>query len=246
MGRCGIALLSAILLGVVCLKTLWFGGAPTVGIIIGAVIAFGWLVVSIILSSARDREFSNSQFIKSTLKIIIPLSITLLIVSYNILFFDITADLFFLRIIASIIAVIGIMFINNINIRTDAGNRIAGSLIGLRTFIEVAEKDRLEMLVLDDPTAFYRILPYAYVLGVSDTWINKFANIALEVPDWYNSNISLTPYLLMGALTTNLTRLQNVITSPPVNTNTGSPFGGGFGGGGFGGGGFGGGGGGRW
>ena len=245
-GRCGIALLSAILLGLVSLKTLWFGGAPTVGIIIGAVIALGWLVVGIILSSARDREFSNSNFIKSTLKIIIPLSITLLIVGYNILFFDITADLFFLRIIASIIAVIGIMFINNINIRTDAGNRIAGSLIGLRTFIEVAEKDRLEMLVHDDPTAFYRILPYAYVLGVSDTWINKFASIALEAPDWYNSNFSLTPYLLMGALTTNLSRLQNVITSPPVNTNTGSPFGGGFGGGGFGGGGFGGGGGGRW
>lgn len=40
-------------------------------------------------------------------------------------------------------------------------------------FLETAEKEKLEQLVFEDPKYFYNILPYAYVLGVSDKWIKS-------------------------------------------------------------------------
>ena len=51
--------------------------------------------------------------------------------------------------------------------RTDYGNAIYGRIKGFRNFLEAAEKEKLEALVNDDPSYFYNILPYTYVLGIS-------------------------------------------------------------------------------
>ncbi|EEF69382.1 DUF2207 domain-containing protein, partial [Holdemania filiformis] len=69
--------------------------------------------------------------------------------------------------------------------RTDRGQRLTGRVLGLRNFILYAEKDRLAMLVEDDPTYFYSILPYAYALGLSDIWAEHFRGLTLEPPTWY-------------------------------------------------------------
>ena len=58
--------------------------------------------------------------------------------------------------------------------RTEYGNRLLGQIRGFKNFLEVAEKDRLELLFADDPEYFYTILPYTYVLGVSNTWIDQY------------------------------------------------------------------------
>ncbi len=73
--------------------------------------------------------------------------------------------------------------------RTKQGNEWLGQILGLKEFILTAEKDRLELLVKDDPSAFYHILPYAYVLGISDTWSDKFEDLIIEQPDWYESTM---------------------------------------------------------
>ena len=65
------------------------------------------------------------------------------------------------------------------------GRMVKGQLLGLKKFIKVAEKKRLETLVEENPSCFYDILPYAYILGVSDKWINKFEDIMKLQPDWY-------------------------------------------------------------
>ena len=106
------------------------------------------------------------------------------------------------------------------------------------------------MLIHDDPSYFYRILPYAYVLNVSDTWSKKFENIVIEQPDWYVGNSNLfNSYIL----TNSLTHMNQQIATKAFATNSSSAFSsshGGFGGSGFSGGssggGFGGGGGGSW
>ena len=51
----------------------------------------------------------------------------------------------------------------------------------------LSEKEKLEMLVEQDPSYFYNILPYTYVLGVSNKWIKKFEDIKMEPPEWYDS-----------------------------------------------------------
>jgi hypothetical protein len=63
----------------------------------------------------------------------------------------------------------------NIKKRTDYGNKMLGKILGFKHFLEVAEKDKLETLFANDPQYFYTILPYTYVLGVSNTWLNDAA-----------------------------------------------------------------------
>jgi uncharacterized membrane protein len=130
--------------------------------------------------------------------------------------------------------------------RTELGITYLGKILGLKRFIEVAEKDRLEMMVKDDPTYFYKILPYAYVLNVSDVWSKKFESIAIEQPSWYSGpNTHFNAFIFMHSFNQTLNHMNQVMTSIPQRSGTG---GGGFGGGGggFSGGGFGGGGGGSW
>ncbi|PKM73290.1 MAG: hypothetical protein CVU91_05010 [Firmicutes bacterium HGW-Firmicutes-16] len=145
-------------------------------------------------------------------------------------------------------------FINVISIfmrkRTAGGNDILGKLLGFKNFIEVAEKPRLEKLVEENPSYFYDVIPYAYVLGVSDKWAKKFEGIAMRPPEWYYGRQGdvFTPLIFQSALFHSMVLMNTSMVArpaPPPSSNSGFG-GGGFGGGGFSGGGFGGGGGGSW
>lgn len=138
---------------------------------------------------------------------------------------------------------IGLYFTSQMHKRTSQGVEWYGKILGLKNFIELAEKDRLEMLVHDDPEYFYKILPYAYVLNVTDTWSKKFENIAIEAPQWYVGPTPMNSYFFMRSLDRSLGRMTTSMTSVP-QAKAGSGGGGFGGGGGFSGGGFGGGGGG--
>lgn len=133
--------------------------------------------------------------------------------------------------------------------RTDEGHLYKQQINGFKTFLETAEKERLEALVYENPSYFYNILPFAYVLGVSDKWIKKFEGIAMEPPRWYYGyNYSpMTMYYFMHRSMNNISRVMstpNIEKDGLFGSSSGGSFGGG--GGGFAGGGFGGGGGGSW
>lgn len=136
--------------------------------------------------------------------------------------------------------------------RTKQCNDWFGELLGLREFIEFAEKERIEMLVNEDPKYFYSVLPYAYVLGVSDTWSKKFESIAVAPPSWYYGGgfnaSTFNTFLFLHTFNRCMTNINQNLSVPPVNMNGGNGIGGGggFSGGGFSGGGFSGGGGGSW
>lgn len=129
--------------------------------------------------------------------------------------------------------------------RTENGNRWLGQILGLKRFIKAVEKNRIEMMVEENPALFYDVLPYAYALGVIDKWADKFKDIALPPPSWYSGTdyTMFNTIVFVSLLNQNLHSFQNNMTSTPPND---SASGGGFGGGGFSGGGVGGGGGGSW
>ena len=129
--------------------------------------------------------------------------------------------------------------------RTPYGNEILGRIKGFKNFLETAEKSKLESLVLQDPSYFYHILPYTYVLGVSDKWIKKFETIALESPEWYGSNTAFTVSSFGNFMNRTMVSAKSSMTSSPSSSG-GSSSGGSSSGGGFSGGGSGGGGGGSW
>lgn len=71
---------------------------------------------------------------------------------------------------------------------TEYGHNMLGRVKGFRNFLVTAEKDRLEALVMDNPQYFYDILPYTYVLDISQKWIKQFESIAIKEPDWYSGD----------------------------------------------------------
>ena len=119
--------------------------------------------------------------------------------------------------------------------RTAYGNELLGKIRGFRTFLETAEKPKLEELVLQDPKYFYKILPYTYVLGVSDKWIKKFETIALQAPDWYGGSTAFNMIAFSAFMDSTMTSASEAMASSPSSSGGGS--GGGSSGGGSGGGG---------
>ena len=129
--------------------------------------------------------------------------------------------------------------------RTKYGNEMLGKLKGFKNFLETVEKEKLESLVMDNPNYFYDILPYTYVLGVSDKWIKKFESISLQAPSWYDSSNSFDISSFNRFINSTMTSAQGAMTSSPSSSSGGSSSGGSSGGGSSGGG-SGGGGGGSW
>lgn len=120
--------------------------------------------------------------------------------------------------------------------RTPYGTEILGRIRGFKRFLETAEKERLEMLVEENPDYFYEILPYTYVLNVSDKWVKNFKSIACEPPSWYtNDNDSYFDIIaFQHIMNSTIASASNSMTSSPESA---SSSGGGFSGGGSGGGG---------
>ncbi len=119
------------------------------------------------------------------------------------------------------------------------GRWYKAQLLGLKKFIEVAEKPRLEKLVEEQPQYFYNILPYAYIMDVSDKWVKQFEHVIMP----QNANFDPT-FFRSNRFNTFADSFAK--TTAPSIANGGIKSSSSSGGGGFSGGGFGGGGGGSW
>lgn len=103
--------------------------------------------------------------------------------------------------------------------RTPYGKEMLGKLKGFRRFLENAEKSQLEALVSENPQYFYDILPYAYVLGVSDVWMHQFETMALQAPDWYESDYSFNIHKFGQFINHTMKIAENVMSSSPSSNN---------------------------
>ena len=66
--------------------------------------------------------------------------------------------------------------------KTEYGVSMKAKINGFKNYLTLAEKEQLEDQVEKNPHYFYDILPYAYVLGVSKKWIEKFEKLNIEFP----------------------------------------------------------------
>jgi uncharacterized membrane protein len=162
----------------------------------------------------------------------------LLVIGYNIGPF--TALAFFFS------AVIALLFSLVMPQKTEKGVLTKEHILGLKEYLTVAEKDRLEFhnAPAKDPQQFEKLLPYAIALGVEKEWAKQFEGIYTTPPSWYDDPQGIRGFNAMY-LASSLGGFRTDFASaamPPSASSGGS----GFGGGGFSGGGFGGGGGGSW
>ena len=134
---------------------------------------------------------------------------------------------------------------------TGLGRKLLDDMLGFNDYLEIAEKDELNLRNPPDktPQLFERYLPFALAMGVEQKWADRFTEIFAGLrgpndsayhPTWYNGSWNS---LDLSSNTSNLSSGLNTASSSSV-TPPGSSSG--VGGGGFSGGGGGGGGGGGW
>jgi uncharacterized membrane protein YgcG len=115
---------------------------------------------------------------------------------------------------------------------TEEGVRLYGRILGFKKYLKKVEVQRLQKLVDEDPQYFYKILPFAFVLGLSRKWIEKFEYITCGPPsyfkgDYNHRNFGRSINRIMDCTTNSCT--------PPSSSGGGGGFSGGGGGGGGGG-----------
>jgi uncharacterized membrane protein len=122
--------------------------------------------------------------------------------------------------------------------RTITGARTLEKVLGFEDFLGRVEEDRFERVV-KTPQMFEKFLPYAMALHVEKKWVQAFADIYREPPNWYRGPYggAFTPYFLVNDLDMMSARAGTVMASSPRSSGGSGFGGGGFSGGGFGGGG---------
>jgi len=131
--------------------------------------------------------------------------------------------------------VIIILFAIQMPKKTKAGVLAREHILGLKEYLSVAEKDRLEFHNAPEknPEHFEALLPYAMALGVEKQWAKQFEGIYKQDPVWcagfYVGAFNSSEFV--GSLNSFGTQAKSTFATP------GSSGGGGFAGGGGGGGG---------
>lgn len=149
------------------------------------------------------------------------------------------------------------IFAFKIDVRTSIGNEKLHYLLGLKMYIETAEKERIKFH--NDPQkykeVFEKLLPYAMIFNLEKKWAKQFEDISMTQPEWYEGTFTnqFNTIYLVNSLSKFNTSVSTYATPKSSYSSSGgyrsggwSSGGSGFGGGGSSGGGGGGSGGGGW
>ena len=125
------------------------------------------------------------------------------------------------------------------------GEVVKGRIEGFKDFILKCEVSQLKMFAEENPTYYFDVLPYAYVFGLSDVWMDKFKSIEVTIPDWVEAEgVDIVDIIIFNSMfnhfmiTSHTGFVKNSIAMARSSSSSFGGFGSGFGGGGFGGGGF--------
>lgn len=153
-------------------------------------------------------------------------------------------------------AVGGIVFLNMLYVfimgaPTMLGAKMMDGIDGLRQYLTLAEKDRMNMAGVPEmsPQHFEKLLPYAVALGVEKPWSRTFETwlaaaaagaAAAYAPTWYSGNFNSGSFSdRIGGFSSSMasTIASTIPSPPPSSSSSGFSGGGGSSGGGGGGGG---------
>nr|WP_210347871.1 DUF2207 domain-containing protein [Agrobacterium rosae] len=162
------------------------------------------------------------------------------------LFFDHTHDSGSLAVAAiGLIVLINLLFLFLMGAPTPLGRKLMDGIEGLRLYLTVAEKDRMNMQGAPQmsPQHFETLLPYAVALGVEKPWSETFetwlanAQAGEYSPGWYSGNYSNFGTRIGGFSSTMASTIASTIPAPVSSSSSSFSGGGGSSGSGGGGGG---------
>jgi len=232
--------LAPLLIPVAVCPAIIMGGQEEKGAIFAALTIF-FTVTSFLLKHSVLTFRDEKGLFKKLFKKFLPGLVALLL---SVTVFSIFgAGMVFIPLSALAVAVIIAVFNELMTLRTPEGNQVLAEAEGLAMYMGTAEKHRLEMFnpPEETPEVFETLLPYAFALGVAETWANRFADVLKErqyQPEWYSGTDIASFYT--GATIANMTSaVSGAIASASVapGSESGSGGSGSSGGGGGGGGG---------
>ncbi len=199
-------------------------------------------------SKALKRNYQKIYFYTNT-----PILIPSLLLAAGFLGLIAVLDRFtiFVFVVLAVIVILHYVFYHLMKAPTRTGRRLLDKIEGFKSYLEIAEKDELNLRNPPDktPELFEQYLPYALAMEVEQDWSEKFATVLASIrnpdgsdyqPNWYHGQFNAAR---LGNFASDVgSSLSSAISS--ASTAPGSSSGGG--GGGFSGGGGGGGGGGGW
>ncbi|MEA3322626.1 MAG: DUF2207 domain-containing protein [Patescibacteria group bacterium] len=124
--------------------------------------------------------------------------------------------------------------------RTKKGAIAREQILGLKMYMETAEKDRINFHNAPEknPKQFEKLLPYAMALGVEKKWAEQFKDIYNSQPEWYEGSEAFSTATFANSMHSLGSKTASAMVSQPSSASSGSSgFSGGGSGGGFGGGG---------
>lgn len=147
------------------------------------------------LKEVTDKKINDKASSKLADKVYILLIVSIIIwmISFVIIN-DLNPKYHILYLISFIAIFITGLFTIIMERKTDYGEIIYAKVLGFKNYLNVSQKDELDTMVEKNPNYFYDILPYAYVLGVSDKWIKNFEkenlpNINLDSLQYYENDL---------------------------------------------------------
>ncbi|MFT3678719.1 MAG: DUF2207 domain-containing protein [Ferruginibacter sp.] len=192
-------------------------------------------------TQAQSKVIREKYYVKgSTARVTLSIIAGLLLLALGIMMLAIQPNGYIWKGIALITAgIIVVVFGWFMRKKTEKGTALLQKLLGFKEFLKSVEKDRLKEFLKQDENYFDKILPFAIVFGIADTWKDKLEGLDIPPPNWYvGSYHHFNTGMFMGSLNSSLNQMSDTFYSSPKSSSSGGSFGGGgSSGGGFGGGG---------
>lgn len=131
----------------------------------------------------RSMTDQNAGEVRSKMIVVVDSFFVLLFLSISVIASRAQLNIMFF--ISALSCLVMLVLSKGIHKDTKYRETLLAPLLGFKDFIKLVEKDKLEMLLEEDPEYYYHVLPFAQVLHVSNIWINKFKDIAIPQPEWY-------------------------------------------------------------
>lgn len=169
-------------------------------------VMFIFVLFSLLITMFLATNFYRSdRVIKSAAGAIRRIICLALAISGTIMFTIVCGDGKILLTISAAISVSSLYIIVNslpfIARLSDYGIHSRGLCLGFKMFLRAAEKQRLEMLLKENPDYYYNILAYAQVLGVSKIWQRKFDRLTINPSSWlYGTGVDPMAFSRINAM----------------------------------------------
>jgi len=95
--------------------------------------------------------------------------------------------------------------------KSEKGVKKLKELLGFKEFVMTAEKDRIELFLKEEPEAYKKILPYAFLFGVKEKWLAPAKNLQESFLD--EDVLKLTLNMDMDAFEEVFEEKRNIVVS---------------------------------